>query len=99
MRRAIALIAGGALILAGGVTGTAIWLSQPSYDDIAADCAAALTERAEGNKAKPSACHGVNEDDYQALVMSAVIDDLGWIDEEGNVDKNEILKDALEATP
>ncbi|MEV6782732.1 hypothetical protein [Streptomyces sp. NPDC051098] len=71
-------------------------MTDPSYDEITDDCYAALKERAEGDKEKPGECKEVKEDDYTAMVMSIVADDPGWIDENGDVDQNEILKDAIE---
>ncbi|WP_341485495.1 hypothetical protein WJ438_40785 (plasmid) [Streptomyces sp. GD-15H] len=94
-RRTIAILAAAVIAVAGAVTGLVIWLSQPSYDDIADNCVAALTERADGDTAKPEACDGLTEDDYDALVLSHVLGDLGWTDDEGNFDKNKMLEDTL----
>ncbi|MFE9976064.1 hypothetical protein ACFYRD_36465 [Streptomyces hirsutus] len=93
-RRTIAILAA-AIAVAGLVTGLVIWLMQPSYDDIANDCVAALKERAEGDKAKPKACEGLKEDDYDALLMSHILGDLGWTDDEDRFDKNKMLEDTL----
>ncbi|MFD5697461.1 hypothetical protein [Streptomyces lasiicapitis] len=76
MRRTTILISTGALTVAGGITGLILWLNQPSYDDRVQDCAAALKERAEGDKTKPDACEEVKDDDYMALVLSTAIDGL-----------------------
>ncbi|WP_069173487.1 hypothetical protein [Streptomyces griseus] len=92
-RRTIAILA--AAVIAGAVTGLVIWLSQPSYDDIADNCVAALKERADGDKAKPKACDGLTDDDYDALLMSHIMGDLGWLDDEGRFDKNRMLEDTL----
>lgn len=73
-RRIITIIS--AVAVAAAITGLIVWLSQPSYDDIANDCVAALKERAEGNKSKPEACEGLKEDDYMALVISQAFNDL-----------------------
>ncbi|MDX3587603.1 hypothetical protein [Streptomyces europaeiscabiei] len=86
-RTAIAITT--ALLLAGGAVGCS-----KSYDEIGEDCVAALKERKEGDKAKPEACEGLKEDDYQALLMSQAIDDLGWTDDEGNFDEDKMLEDA-----
>lgn len=99
MRRTRALIAASAVAVAGGITGTVIWLSQPSYDEIADNCVAALKERAEGDKEKPEACDGLTKDDYDALALAHVLDDLGWTDDEGNFDKNKMLEDTLDDMP
>jgi hypothetical protein len=90
------LIVAAGLAIALGVGGTAYWLSRPSYDDIARDCAHALKERAKGDKEKPSACGGLTDDDYSALLMSQTLDDLGWIDEDGKLDKNKMLEDSID---
>ncbi|RMB80103.1 hypothetical protein [Streptomyces shenzhenensis] len=87
MRRATALLAA-ALLLGGGTAGCS---DSKSYDEIVKDCTQALKGRPEGEKTKPDACKGVHADDYDALLMSQVIDDLGWTDEDGNVDKNKML--------
>lgn len=94
MRRSylIALIAVAAL----AVGGAAWWLSRPSYGDIANDCVAALKDRPKGDKRKPAVCDGLKDDDYQALLVSRVLDDLGWTDDEGRFDKNKMLEDTLD---
>ncbi|MEU6230451.1 hypothetical protein [Streptomyces sp. NPDC047042] len=91
MRRTVILLAA-CLLLAGAAVGCS-----KSYDEIAEDCVAALKKRSDGDKAKPEACNGLKEDDYDALLMSHILkNDLGWVDEDGNVDQNEMLEDALE---
>ncbi|MFE7033613.1 hypothetical protein ACFU9Y_25175 [Streptomyces sp. NPDC057621] len=92
--RHIAIIGSAAVTTIAAATGLTIWLSQPSYDDIANNCAQALKDRPAGDKAKPDACGGLKQDDYDALLMSHVIDGLGWTDEDGNVDRNKMLEDA-----
>jgi hypothetical protein len=100
MRRTTALISGAVLAIAAGITGTVIWLMQPSYDEIVQECQQALADQSEaGGKGKPEACEEVKEDDYSALVMNNVLGDLGWTDEEGRFDKNKMLEDALDNTP
>lgn len=100
MRRTTALISAAAVAVAGGITGTVIWLSQPSYDDIVMDCQKALKEQYERDgRGKPSACKDVEEGDYTYLVANAAMDDLGWTDDEGNFDKNKMLEDTLNDTP
>lgn len=94
-RRAIAMLAAAVVAVAAGITGLVIWLAQPSYDDIAENCVAALKERAEGDTAKPEVCEGLAEDDYDALLLSHIMGDLGWTDEEGRFDKNRMLEDTL----
>lgn len=99
MRRIHALIAASSVAVAGGITGAVIWLSQPSYDDIVRECATALDKRADDSDTVPDACEDVKDEDYDTLRMAETIDDLGWIDDEGNVDKNKMLEDALNGTP
>jgi hypothetical protein len=98
-RRTITILAAVAVAAAGAITGLIVWLSQPSYDEIADNCVAALKDRAEGDKGKPAACDGLKEDDYDALVLSHVLGDLGWTDDEGRFDKNKMLEDTLDDTP
>jgi hypothetical protein len=88
MRRTTVLLAA-CLLLAGAAAGCS-----QSYDDTVNDCITALKERAEGEKAKPDACKDVKEDDYTALLMSQVLDDNGWTDENGDVDMGKILEDS-----
>ena len=42
----------------------------------------------------PAACKGVKDDDYTALLMSQVLDDNGWTDENGDVDMDKLLEDS-----
>lgn len=51
--------------------------SGPSYDEVVKDCVAALKARPDGDTGKPTACDGVKEDDYTALVLSQAIQDSG----------------------
>ncbi|MEV8432010.1 hypothetical protein [Streptomyces chartreusis] len=81
------------LVLAAGLAVTGWLIVRPTYDDIVNDCIAALKDRPEGDKDKPTACKDVKEDDYTALLVSQVIRDEGWTDEEGNFDMGELLKD------
>ncbi|MBO7940964.1 hypothetical protein [Streptomyces antibioticus] len=87
--RATVLLA--CLLLAGAAVGCS---TEKSYDDIVADCTQALKDRADGDKAKPTDCEGVKDEDYTALLMSQVLDDNGWTDENGDVDMGEILEDS-----
>jgi len=89
MHRTTLLLA--CLLLAGATAGCS---SEKSYDETVKDCTAALAKRADGDKAKPSACEGVKADDYTALLMSQVMDDNGWVDETGGVDMGKILEDS-----
>ncbi|MEU5773876.1 hypothetical protein ABZ819_11370 [Streptomyces venezuelae] len=94
MRRTtlIATLATAALLTGGG----AWWLTQPSYDDKVNACGAALKDRPENVKEKPGACDGVKEDAYDAMLMSHVIDELGWTDDDGNFDENKMIEDSLD---
>ncbi|MEV6105720.1 hypothetical protein AB0M28_13535 [Streptomyces sp. NPDC051940] len=68
-RRTIIITASAAI--AAALIWLAIWLSQPSYDDIVRDCLKALdAQDAAGTKGKPDACSDVKEDDYVALIVS-----------------------------
>ena len=87
------------LVLAAGLAVTGWLIVRPTYDEIVDDCMAALKDRPEGDKAKPEACNGVKKDDYDAILFSRVIDDLGWTDDEGHFDKNKMLEDSLSDTP
>jgi hypothetical protein len=99
-RRTTALLSAAAVAVAGGVTGTVIWLSQPSYDDIVKGCAKALVAQSKaGKRGKPDACREVKEDDYTALSMSQAINGLGWTDENGDFDENKMIEDTLNDTP
>lgn len=72
--------------------------SGPSYDDVVEDCVAALKARPEGDKAKPKACKDVKEDDYSTIVMGMTLDDMGVVDDDGNVDMGKLIDEAT-ATP
>ncbi|MFF7603807.1 hypothetical protein [Streptomyces parvulus] len=98
-RRTIAIIATAATVVTGAVTGLVLWLSRPSYDEIADNCLTALKERPEGGKAKPEVCDGLTKEDYDALALSQVLGDLGWTGNEGRFDKNRMLEDAINETP
>ncbi|MGW0626448.1 hypothetical protein [Streptomyces sp. NPDC002758] len=85
----------GALAAALIAIGVVSCSNEKSQDEIAKDCVAALKVRADGDKKKPKDCEGLSEDDYQTLLMSHVLtDDLGWVDEDGNVDREKMLDDA-----
>ncbi|MYR45073.1 hypothetical protein [Streptomyces sp. SID5910] len=99
MKRRTIVATATAVSVLGLITGLFVWLSQPSYDDIVKDCATALDKRADGSNTVPNACEDVKEEDYDTLRMAEIIDDLGWVDDEGNVDKNKMLEDALNGTP
>lgn len=75
-----------AALLAGLATGCS-----QSYEDLTSDCLAALKARTDGDKGKPEACEDVKSDDYTALVVSVGIDDLGWSDENGDLDEGKML--------
>ncbi|WP_190172933.1 hypothetical protein [Streptomyces mirabilis] len=94
-RRNLIIAAVTAVALATG--GTAYWISRPSYDDIVKGCTKALAAQYKaGGKGKPSACNDVKSDDYDTLVLSSVIDGLGWTDKDGNFDENKMLESTLD---
>ena len=94
-RRTILIIASVAVVIAAGIAFTVWRVNNPSYGTIAKNCAHALEVRPDGDQAKPEDCEGLSEDDYQTLLMSHVLtDDLGWVDENGNVDREKMLDDA-----
>ncbi|MFF4346787.1 hypothetical protein [Streptomyces sp. NPDC001530] len=91
------LIVAAVVAVALAIGGTAYWLSRPSYDDIVKDCQKALAAQYKANgKGKPSACKDVKDDDYDVLVLNAAMGDLGWLDDDGNFDKNKMLESTLD---
>ncbi|MFE9309505.1 hypothetical protein ACIQCF_04560 [Streptomyces sp. NPDC088353] len=97
MRRRTVLITAAAVAVAAIVAGLAVWLSQPSYNDIVDGCAKALKEQyKKGGKGKPDACKDVKADDYETLDIAAILRDSGWVDDDGNADMNKILDDATQ---
>ncbi len=94
-KRRLPLIIVAVLAVALAIGGTVYWLSRPSYDEIVKGCQKALAAQSKaGGKGKPSACNDVKKDDYDTLVLSSVIDGLGWTDKDGNFDENKMLDDA-----
>ncbi|GGX99251.1 hypothetical protein [Streptomyces fructofermentans] len=91
-KRAHLVIAG--IVLAAGLAVSIYFIAQPTYDEIATNCASALEDRPKGDKQKPPECDGLKKDDYDALLMSQVLDDLGWTDDEGRFDKNKMLENS-----
>jgi hypothetical protein len=92
----IAAITVAVLLVAGGT----YWLTRPSYNDKVEDCQKALAQHLPESKAeKPDACDGVKADDYLVLFMNQSMDNEGWLDEDGNFDKNKMLEDTLEDQP
>jgi hypothetical protein len=63
----------------------------PSYDESVQQCTKALKARHLDDKTKPKPCEPLKEDDYTLLIMSGVIDGLGWTDEDGRFDENKML--------
>jgi hypothetical protein len=64
------------------------------------NCQKALVSQSKaGGKGKPGACKDVKDDDYTALVMNNAINDLGWTDEDGNLDENQMLEDTITNAP
>lgn len=67
--------------------------SGPTYDESVALCRKALVERPEDEKGKPTECEPLKEEDYNLVNAAAVMDRLGWTDENGRFDKNKMLED------
>ncbi|WP_151898280.1 hypothetical protein [Streptomyces sp. C8S0] len=81
-----------ALLLAT-LTGCSSSEQPKTQDEIAARCAPALKARPEGDTSKPKECEGLTTDNYDLLVVSSAVDELGWIDDNGNVDMDKLLQD------
>lgn len=86
------LIVAAVITVALVIGGTAYWLSRPSYNDIVKGCQKALAAqyKADG-EGKPAVCNDVKGDDYDVLVINAAMGDLGWLDDDGNLDEGEML--------
>jgi hypothetical protein len=53
---------------------TVVWMNGRSYDDTVAACEKALAVQTKaGGQGKPDACDEVKQDDYDALVVGAVL--------------------------
>ncbi|MFD9256956.1 hypothetical protein [Streptomyces sp. NPDC059538] len=63
-----------------------------TYDDHVQSCIKAVKARPASDKTKPEPCEPLKEDDYTLIVMSTVVDGLGWTDENGNVDPNKMIQ-------
>ncbi|MFB6805436.1 hypothetical protein [Streptomyces sp. NPDC056387] len=68
--------------------------SEPTYGESVKRCVAAIKSRPDGDKAKPEPCEPLKEDDDTTLIMDKTLGDLGWLDKDGNLDK-----DALNRNP
>lgn len=79
----VAALAAGLLL---GATGCS------TYDDHVQHCMKAIKARPAGDKTKPAPCEPLKDDDYTLIVMSTVVDGLGWTDEDGRVDPNKMLQ-------
>ncbi|MGC5534193.1 hypothetical protein [Streptomyces sp. SR-10] len=67
-----------------------------SYDETVGACRKELTERSEHATGKPDACKDVKEDDFTKLVVVVAAEKEGWLDENGDVDIAEMMKDGAE---
>ncbi|MFB7245652.1 hypothetical protein ACFCYX_24715 [Streptomyces populi] len=95
-RRRRNLIVAVAVAGALAVGGIIYWAGRPSYNDIVKGCQRALVAQYEADgRGKPSACDGVKGDDYDALVLGAAMGDLGWLDDDGDFDKDKMLEGLL----
>lgn len=81
------------LLVVAGVAATVWAFLRPTYGDTVSSCEKALAARAEGDKAKPDACDGLKQDDYDALLVGQVLKDGGVVDEDGNVDLRRLADD------
>lgn len=90
------LIVAAAVAAALAVGGTVYWVGRPSYDDIVKECQRALVAqyKADG-RGKPAACTDVKGDDYDVLVLNAAMGNLGWLDDDGEFDKDKMLEGSL----
>ncbi|SED26688.1 hypothetical protein SAMN05216532_4003 [Streptomyces sp. 2231.1] len=99
MSRKTTLITAAAVTVVALIAGLAYWLAQPSYDDIVKGCRSALAAQGDREgKGRPAACNEVRADDYDALVLDAALDHLGWTDKDGNFDKQKMI-DSLDDEP
>jgi hypothetical protein len=73
-KRRTAWIIVGALVAALAIITTVLWTNGRSYDDTVADCEKALAVQTKaGGSGRPDACDEVKQDDYDALVVGAVL--------------------------
>lgn len=72
--RRTAWIIVGAIVAALAIVTTVLWTNGRSYDDTVAACKQALEAQTKaGGSGRPDACDGVKQDDYDALVVGAVL--------------------------
>lgn len=99
-KRRLGLIVAAVTAVALAIGGTVYWLSRPTYNEIVKGCQKALVAQSKaGGKGKPAACNDVHKDDYDALVLSSILDGLGWTDKDGHFDENKMLDDTLDDMP
>jgi hypothetical protein len=95
--RRTTLITAAAVTVVALIAGLAYWITQPSYDDVVKDCKTALAKQyTRDGKGRPADCKDVHDDDYDALVLDASLNHLGWTDDDGNFDKNKMLDSVTE---
>lgn len=87
-RRTAAALTGAAALLA--LTGCA-----KSYDEQVQDCYKAVVAQTDDQRGKPAACEPISEDDYAVIVGHVAMDELGWLDDDGNFDESKLI----ESTP
>ncbi|AVH59981.1 MULTISPECIES: hypothetical protein [Streptomyces] len=68
MSRRTVLIILSAAVAALVIAGAVVWLNAKSYDDTVAACKKAL-DSSSTKTHRPSACEGVKQDDYDALLV------------------------------
>lgn len=89
------VLIGVAAVVIALATASSVYLAiRPSYDDHVNACVTALSERPQGDTAKPGSCDPLTRDDYMALVFSQIGHEEGWIDEDGDVDMGELIEDS-----
>lgn len=73
MRKPIIIVA--AVSVAASLAFVVWWVVTPSYDETVKSCQKALVAQTKaGVTGKPSACSGVERDDYEAIVVANAID-------------------------
>ncbi|WP_432077861.1 hypothetical protein [Streptomyces sp. YPW6] len=82
--------------LATAVAALSLTACGASYDETVGACRKELTERSEHATGKPDVCKDVKEDDYSRLVIVVAAEKEGWLDENGDVDIAEMMKDGAE---
>ncbi|MFJ3923043.1 hypothetical protein [Streptomyces sp. NPDC090022] len=82
-----------AAVLAGLLLTATACSSEPSYDQTADQCIAAVKARPKDTPARPrpKVCERLTEEDYNTIVVGRVMEDLGWTGEDGRLDPNKLI--------